>query len=41
MSVVLIDSAAAQKMHREWAPVWDAKCFELVRKIVDFRCQWC
>ena len=36
-----MDSAASQKMHQEWAPVWDAKCKEFVKEIKDFRCQWC
>ena len=34
------DSADSQNIHQEWAPVWDAKCKEFMRKIKDFRCQW-
>ena len=40
MSVGAEDSEESQKMHQEWAPVWDAKCKEFVRKMKDFRCQW-
>ena len=41
IAVVLMDSAASQKMHQELAPVWDAKCKEFMREMKDFRCQWC
>ena len=40
MSVGAVDSEESQKMHQEWAPVWDAKCKEFMRKMKDFRCQW-
>ena len=29
------------KLHREWAPVWRAKCMELIRKIMVFKCVRC
>ena len=41
MSVVLTGSAASQKLYDEWAPVGDAKCKEFIRKMQEFRCQWC
>ena len=37
MSVVLRDSAASQKMHQDWVPVWRAKCKEFERKMKGFQ----
>ena len=38
---VLAHSASSQKMHPEWASVWNAKCKEFHWKIKDFSCERC